>query len=218
MSNELSEKIKKAILESMELQEKKAKKCWKGYSPGGGKPGVPKTKKGKGGKRVNNCEKNKSKKTNESFEDEQGNEGSMHRTHLAQIQKYSGELLDIIKDSDDLPEWVEAKITIAEENIVAVKHYLKGQLAREEGILEAEYKGRKVELEKPIRTPGKKKKKKVYVDPDGDGKAQVVPFGDPNMENRSDNPEAKKSFRARHDCDNKKDKTTPGYWSCKDWE
>jgi len=42
-------------------------------------------------------------------------------------------------------------------------------------------------------------------------------FGDPNMEIRKDNPEARKSFRARHKCDTATDKTTPRYWSCKMW-
>ena len=42
-------------------------------------------------------------------------------------------------------------------------------------------------------------------------------FGDPNMEIRKDNPEARKSFRARHKCDTATDKTTPRYWSCEMW-
>jgi len=42
-------------------------------------------------------------------------------------------------------------------------------------------------------------------------------FGDPNMEIRKDNPEARKSFRARHKCDTAKDKTTARYWSCRMW-
>jgi hypothetical protein len=44
-----------------------------------------------------------------------------------------------------------------------------------------------------------------------------VNFGDPNMEIKRDNPERKKAFRDRHNCDQKTDKTTPGYWSCKFW-
>jgi len=59
------------------------------------------------------------------------------------------------------------------------------------------------------------KKFKVYVK-DGD-KVKKVMFGDPNMEIRKDNPEARKSFRARHKCDTAKDKTTPRYWSCRMW-
>ena len=48
-------------------------------------------------------------------------------------------------------------------------------------ISEATYKGRKVSLNKPFRTPGGPKKSAVYVDPDGDGKAKIVRFGDPNL-------------------------------------
>jgi len=48
-------------------------------------------------------------------------------------------------------------------------------------------------------------------------KVKLVRFGDPNMENKSYNPERRKNFRARHNCDEKKSKLTPGYWSCKNW-
>ena len=44
----------------------------------------------------------------------------------------------------------------------------------------------------------------------------VVRFGDPNMEIKRDDAR-RKSFRARHNCADKKDKTTPGYWSCMQW-
>ena len=48
-------------------------------------------------------------------------------------------------------------------------------------------------------------------------KVRLVRFGDPNMENKSDNPERKKNFRARHSCDEKKSKLSAGFWSCKQW-
>ena len=48
-------------------------------------------------------------------------------------------------------------------------------------------------------------------------KVKLVRFADPNMENKSDDPERRKNFRARHNCDEKKSKLTPGYWSCKNW-
>jgi hypothetical protein len=73
-------------------------------------------------------------------------------------------------------------------------------------------------LNKPFRLPsGSKKKFGVYVKNDKDN-VVLVKFGDPNMEIRRDNPEARKNFRARHQCD-----TNPGpkwkarYWSCKFW-
>jgi hypothetical protein len=85
----------------------------------------------------------------------------------------------------------------------------------EEVIEEAEYQGRKVKLNDPIRTPDGPKKFKVFVK-DGD-KVKKVTFGDPNMEIKRDDPESRKSFRARHKCDQKKDKTKAGYWSCWQW-
>jgi hypothetical protein len=80
-------------------------------------------------------------------------------------------------------------------------------------IEEAEYQGKKVTLNKPIR--GGSKKFYVYVK-DGD-KVKKISFGDPNMKIKKSNPERRKSFRARHNCDTAKDKTTARYWSCKKW-
>ena len=79
---------------------------------------------------------------------------------------------------------------------------------------EAEYQGRKVKLGKPSR--GDVKKFKVYVKNDK-GNVVKVNFGDPDMRIRKSNPAARKSFRARHKCADKKDRTTAGYWSCKKW-
>jgi hypothetical protein len=78
---------------------------------------------------------------------------------------------------------------------------------------EAEYRGRKVNLNSPFRTPGGPKKFSVYVK-NKTGNVIKVSFGDPNLKVRSNNPKAAKSFRARHKCHTKKDKTTAGYWSC----
>ena len=64
--------------------------------------------------------------------------------------------------------------------------------------------------------PGYGKKQKV-VKACQDGKEKIIRFGDANLEDRSDNPERKSNFRARHNCDDKKDKMTAGYWSCKEW-
>ena len=83
-------------------------------------------------------------------------------------------------------------------------------------IQESEYKGRKVTLNKPFYTPDGPKKRSVYVK-NSKGNIVKVNFGDPNMEIKRDSPSHRKSFRARHKCSEKKDKTTPGYWSCKAW-
>jgi hypothetical protein len=80
----------------------------------------------------------------------------------------------------------------------------------------SEYQGRKVTLNKPFRTPSGPKKFAVYVKNDS-GNVIIVRFGDPNMKIKKNIPERRKSFRARHNCDTAKDKTTPRYWSCKMW-
>ena len=65
-----------------------------------------------------------------------GEEGRMHRTNLAQLHAKSLKLLGMIKDSDDLPEWVESKITKAADYIASIENYLNGNVARDVGALE----------------------------------------------------------------------------------
>ena len=81
-------------------------------------------------------------------------------------------------------------------------------------ITEAEYQGKKVKLNDPIRTSENPNKKfKVYVKNEK-GKVVVVRFGDPNMGINRDNAERRKSFRARHNCSDPGPKTKARYWSC----
>ena len=79
---------------------------------------------------------------------------------------------------------------------------------------DAEYQGRKVKLNNPTR--GDVKKYKVYVKNDK-GNVVKVEFGDPNMDIKRDDPARRKSFRARHNCDNPGPKFKARYWSCKFW-
>ena len=65
-----------------------------------------------------------------------GEEGRMHRTNLAQLHAKSLKLLGMIEDSDDLPEWVESKITKAADYIASIENYLNGNDARDVGALE----------------------------------------------------------------------------------
>jgi len=81
-------------------------------------------------------------------------------------------------------------------------------------IQEAKYQGKTVTLNKPMK--GDVKKSKVYVK-NGKGNVVKVNFGDKNMTIKKNIPARRKSFRARHKCDQKKDKTSAGYWSCKAW-
>ena len=75
----------------------------------------------------------------------------------------------------------------------------------------------KAPLNKPFRLPsGSKKKFGVYVKNDK-GNIVKVTFGDPNMSIKRDNSERRKSYRARHGCDNPGPKWKANYWSCKMW-
>ena len=85
-----------------------------------------------------------------------------------------------------------------------------------EDIQEAEYQGKSVELNKPFRTSGESKKFAVYVK-GPKGNVVIVRFGDPNMEIKRDDPERRKNFRARHNCDNPGPKYKARYWSCHQW-
>ena len=91
-------------------------------------------------------------------------------------------------------------------------------------IEEAEYRGRKVKLNKPTR--GDVKKFKVYVKNDkgnvvkvnfGHGGTSAKKRGEKTMKIRKSNPKARKSFRARHNCDNPGPRTKARYWSCRKW-
>ena len=82
-------------------------------------------------------------------------------------------------------------------------------------VYEAEYQGREVKLGKP--TQGDVKKFKVYVKNPKTGKVIKVNFGQKGMKIRKSNPAARKSFRARMNCDNPGPRTKANYWSCRKW-
>jgi len=84
----------------------------------------------------------------------------------------------------------------------------------DENVVEAEYQGRTVKLNKPMR--GDVKKFKVYVK-NPKGNVVKVNFGDPDMRIKKSNPARRRSFRARHNCDNPGPKTKARYWSCRKW-
>jgi hypothetical protein len=83
-----------------------------------------------------------------------------------------------------------------------------------EPVGEAEYQGREVSLNKPMA--GDVKKSKVYVK-NAKGNVVKVNFGDPNMKIKKSNPARRRSFRARHNCENPGPKTSARYWSCRAW-
>lgn len=85
---------------------------------------------------------------------------------------------------------------------------------RTEFINEAEYQGRKVQLGKVMQ--GDVKKSKVYVKNDK-GNVVKVNFGEKGAKIKKNNPERRKSFRARHNCENPGPRWKPRYWSCRAW-
>ena len=102
---------------------------------------------------------------------------------------------------------------------------LRFEIIDEDMFEEAEYRGRKVKLNKPMR--GDVKKFKVYVKDPRTGNVKKVNFGhggtsakrkgEKTMKIKKSNPKRRKSFRARHNCDNPGPKTKARYWSCRMW-
>jgi len=156
-------------------------------------------------------------------------------------------LITKLQGKGDLEPWVQSLITKAEDYISTVSDYGEVDeydvetleetkdfinfmkeysqmlnLHKEDvnNINEAEYQGRKVELGKIMQ--GDVKKFKVYVNNDK-GNVVKVNFGQGGgakggtMRIRKDNPEARKSFRARHNCDNPGPRWKARYWSCRKW-
>jgi hypothetical protein len=105
------------------------------------------------------------------------------------------------------------KVKIGKEYVYLDAPYISETETEEDILAEAKHHGKNVHLGKPFRTPGGPKKFAVYVRKPGGGIKKVT-FGDPKLKVRNRNKKAAKSFRARHKCSQKKDRTTAGYWSC----
>jgi hypothetical protein len=142
---------------------------------------------------------------------------------------YSEGYFELVNEVREL--WNEGKIDLNEEDILMVESdlgikvkigkeyvyldapYVSETETEEDILAEAKHHGKNVNLGKPFRTPGGPKKFAVYVRKPGGGIKKVT-FGDPKLKVRNRNKGAAKSFRARHKCSQKKDRTTAGYWSC----
>jgi len=190
------------------------KACWKGYKRMGTKQ--------KGGKTVDNCVKmedhgpeNPDAPVNYG---EYDREGDMAKDDLRTIDDAAEELYSILRADDNLPEWVQSKITKAVDYIDTARDYMKAQ-KYEEGVAEddvdeAKYHGREVPLGKKMA--GDVKKSKVYVRKPN-GNIVKVNFGDKKMRIKKSNPARRKSFRARHNCANPGPRHKARYWSCRSW-
>jgi hypothetical protein len=124
-------------------------------------------------------------------------------------------------EEDDTEDESEAKFKYEDPKTGEIYMYKRQGIYRKEGRIltpanASEYQGRKVQLGKPFRTPDGPKKFSVYVKNEK-GNVVKVNFGDPNMTIKKNNPERRKSFRARHNCDNPGPKFKARYWSCRNW-
>lgn len=105
------------------------------------------------------------------------------------------------------------KVKIGKQYVYLDAPYISETETEEDILAEAKHHGKNIDLGSPFRTPGGPKKFAVYVKSKTGGVKKVT-FGDPNLKVKNADKKAAKSFRARHKCDQKKDRTTAGYWSC----
>jgi hypothetical protein len=110
------------------------------------------------------------------------------------------------------------------ENYHDIKEFCEFMKGYKPDMNEAEYQGRTVKLGKPMQ--GDVKKFKVYVkNPQGNvvkvnfghGGTSAKKAGEKTMSIRKSNPDARKAFRARHNCDNPGPRHKARYWSCRKW-
>lgn len=170
---------------------------------------------------------------------EQNDDGTyMTIQNLIQIKENVEKILSF-KDNENFKNvftgehaWAADHISTSKDDVEEVANFLEGYMSQKNKSViyedeygsvenvdllnEAEYKGKKITLNKPFYTPDGPKKRSVYVKNDK-GNVVKVNFGDPNMKIKKSDPERRKSFRARHNCENPGPKWKPRYWSCKFW-
>lgn len=121
-------------------------------------------------------------------------------------------LKDVAKNERDADEMDNRH----SDDIKHLKQQIKDLIDKND-LEEAEYQGKKVELNKPKR--GGSKKFYVYTRNPKTGKIKKVAFGAAggggNLAVKLKDPKARKAFADRHNCEKKNDKTKPGYWSCR---
>ena len=171
------------------------------------------------------------------YDEEYDDEAGMADNNIETLRRAVEGLDEIIQPGDNLPEWCQEKIAVAKGMLVAVWDYMRSEqergakvdeasspaqqaaiaIAKKEKageMDEAKYQGREVKLGKPMA--GDVKKSKVYVR-GPKGNVVKVNFGDKNMRIKKSIPGRRKSFRARHNCDNPGPRHKARYWSCRMW-
>ena len=157
------------------------------------------------------------------FEDEQGNQVLRVELHRALDEIESDELAESLNEQLKELGLQEFDIEISMDEELDEESYEGDDFHHaydvmwfneDDALDEAEYRGRKVSLGKPMQ--GDVKKFKVYVKKPN-GNVVKVNFGDPNMRIRKSNPARRRSFRARHNRANPGPRTKARYWSCRKW-
>jgi hypothetical protein len=145
--------------------------------------------------------------------DDYDHEFDMVRNQMETAERAIEGIEDVIGEEGEgnLMAWVQSKISNAVQMLDGVSDYLQSHHKT------ASDKNKGKKLNKPFRTPGGPKKFSVYVKNDK-GNVVKVNFGDPKREIRRDDPERRKNFRARHNCDNPGPKWKAKWWSCRNWE
>jgi hypothetical protein len=153
-----------------------------------------------------------SKKTGRNLGTYPTRAGAEKRERQVQYFKHAGESRDDQSIAEVFESWLQRRIP--EQFHEGARNWF-----------EAKYQGRTVPLGKPMR--GDVKKFKVYVKDPKTGNIKKVNFGhggtsakrlgQKTMKIKKSNPKRRKSFRARHNCDTAKDRTTARYWSCRAW-
>lgn len=158
----------------------------------------------------------------EAWKKAQSSEGEMAKQQIEKMHKQLMEVAEKLKSLEvEFEDWTADMISKSELYIQNVYDFVMFYKPEEEDEEEseakaAEYKGRKVTLNKPFRTPKGPKKFAVYTKNES-GNVVIVRFGDSSSTIKKDDPERRKSFRARHNCDNPGPKWKARYWSCRNW-
>ena len=164
-------------------------------------------------------------------EDDPSQEVDMLKSQVKKIMNQASQILALLNTVGDIeiPPWVQDSVSKSETHIETAYDYMlysdekhtedtEDTEDTEETESSDASENPRVKLNKPFRTANGPKKFSVYVRNDK-GNVVKVNFGSPekDMDIKRDDPERKKSFRARHKCDEQKDRTSPAYWSCKFW-
>jgi hypothetical protein len=150
-------------------------------------------------------------------QDDPNEEVDMLKSQISKIMTQASQMLELLNSMGniEIPPWVQDSVSKSETHIETAYDYMLYSGEKETESADAA-ENPKVKLNKPFRTPSGPKKFSVYVKNDS-GNVVKVNFGDPNMEIKRDDPERRKSYRARHNCDTPGPKWKANYWSCKMW-